>query len=192
MRAIHVRLVVAQPEQFRRREARERAVARQRGQPREPERRLDLAALGAGALVVPDDRRPQHAVIGVERDQAVHLTGEPDALRRTGGGAQPREHGLRRPPPILRILLSPAGARRRQRIPGIRGRDDATVGIEGEPLDAAGADVQPEYAHGRCAERPLSLMRPGPRRRARRRPRRPCATAPRAAPHRRSALRSSR
>ena len=110
---------------------------------------LDLAALGAGALVVPEDRRAQHAVIGVEHDQAVHLPGEPDALRRAGGRAQPVQHALGRPPPVLRILLGPAGPGRRELVSGLRARDHAPVGVEGESLDAAGADVQPEDAHVR-------------------------------------------
>ena len=50
-------LVRAQPEQLRRGEAGERAVAGQLDQPLEPDPLLDLGALGGGALVVPEDRR---------------------------------------------------------------------------------------------------------------------------------------
>ena len=83
---VHVRLVVPQPEELRRREPRERAVARQLDQPREADALLDLRALGGGALVVPEDRGPQHAVGRVERDEPVHLAGEADRGRR----GQPR------------------------------------------------------------------------------------------------------
>ena len=43
-----------------------------------PTRLLDLGALRAGALVVPEDRRPQHPVGGVEQDEPVHLAGQAD------------------------------------------------------------------------------------------------------------------
>ena len=56
---VDLRLVAAQPQELRRGEARQRAVARQRDQPLETERLLDLRALGGGALVVPQDRRAQ-------------------------------------------------------------------------------------------------------------------------------------
>ena len=39
---------------------------------------LDLGALGGRALVVPEDRRPQHLSVRVEQDEPVHLPGEPD------------------------------------------------------------------------------------------------------------------
>ena len=64
--------------------------------------------------------------------------GGPAAARRL------REHRLGRPPPVLGILLGPAGAGRRQRIARLGGREHAPVGVERESLDAAGADVQPE------------------------------------------------
>ena len=59
----------------------ERAVAGQLDQPVEPDARLDLGALRAGAPVVPEDRRPQHAVVVVEHDEPVHLAGEADRAR---------------------------------------------------------------------------------------------------------------
>ena len=67
---VDVGLVAAQPEELRRREAGQRAVAGQRDQPLEPDPRLDLRALLAGALVVPEDRRPQHPLVGVEARRA--------------------------------------------------------------------------------------------------------------------------
>ena len=92
--AVGVRLVPAQPEELRRREPRQRPVAGQRDQPLEPDALLDLGALGPGALVVPEDRRPHDAAGRVERDEAVHLAGEPDPRdlarrRRSAPGARP-------------------------------------------------------------------------------------------------------
>ena len=52
-----VRLVLAQPQQLRRGEAGQRAVAGQLDEPVEADALLDLRALGGGALVVPEDRR---------------------------------------------------------------------------------------------------------------------------------------
>ena len=54
-------LVLAQPEQLGGGEARQRAVSGQRDQALEPDALLDLGALGGRALVVPEDRRAQHA-----------------------------------------------------------------------------------------------------------------------------------
>ena len=47
-------------------------------QPVEPDPLLDLGALGPRALVVPEDRGPDHAIRRVEGDEAVHLAREPD------------------------------------------------------------------------------------------------------------------
>ena len=41
----------------------------------EPDRVLDLGALGLRSLVVPQDRRADDVVVVVERDEAVHLAG---------------------------------------------------------------------------------------------------------------------
>ena len=64
---------------FGRREAGQRSVAGQLDQAREPDALLDLGALGRRPLVVPEDRRPQHPLVRVEGDEAVHLAGEADA-----------------------------------------------------------------------------------------------------------------
>ena len=52
-----------------------------------PTRSSISAHSAAGALVVPEDRRPQHLALRVERDEAVHLARKPDRARR-----EPREH----------------------------------------------------------------------------------------------------
>ena len=68
-----VRLVPAKPEQLRRGEARQRAVAGQLHEARKPDPLLDLGALELGPLVVPEDRGAQHAGLLVEDDKPVHL-----------------------------------------------------------------------------------------------------------------------
>ena len=76
---------------------------------------LDLCALGGRPLVVPQDRRAQHAIVGVERDEPVHLARQADARRRARRAPQLGQHRLGRLPPVGRVLLGPARARRRQR-----------------------------------------------------------------------------
>src|SRR5947199_326568 len=75
------RLVAAQPEQLRRREACERTVSGQLDQPCESYPLLDLDALRFRPLVVPQDRRPKRAISIVENDETVHLAGESDRGR---------------------------------------------------------------------------------------------------------------
>ena len=131
--------MAAQPEELRRREARERAVAGQRDQPVEADALLDLGALGAGALVVPEDRRAGSRVAAlVEGDEPVHLAREPD--RPLG---QPRAHGLRGAPPVLGILLRPARLRRRERV-ALRLGDARRRRRDRDALDAGRADVEPD------------------------------------------------
>jgi hypothetical protein len=137
---VRLRLVAAHPQQLRRREPGERAVAGERDEPVEPERRLDLLALRARAPVVPEDGGPDDVVGGVERDEPVHLTGQPDA----GGvvAAQLGEHVLRRAPPVLGILLGPARPGDGQRIRRLGDGEDLALGGDRDALDRRGADVE--------------------------------------------------
>src|SRR5918995_87600 len=129
----------AQPQELGCREARERPVPRQLDQALEPDARLDLRALGRRALVVPEDRRSEDVVSLVQADEPVHLAREPHSAL---FGAEAPERRLARAPPIVRILLRPAGLRRRQPVVLFRGRDDLSVGGDGECLDAGRADVE--------------------------------------------------
>ena len=111
---VDVRLVPAQPEQLRRREAGERAVAGQLDQALQADALLDLRALGAGALVVPEDRRPQHASSAPSATRPCIWPEKP-----SGSPSLPAELGerrLARPPPVLGVLLGPARLRRRERV----------------------------------------------------------------------------
>ena len=126
---VRLGLVTAQPEELRRREAGERAVPGQLDQPLEPDARLDLGALGCRPLVVPEDRRPQDAVVRVEHDEAVHLPGEADRPFREALQAR-----LGCAPPVLGVLLGPAGLRRRERVLLGRRREHAAVGRDATAL----------------------------------------------------------
>jgi hypothetical protein len=108
-----LRLVPAEPEELRCGEARQRPVAGQLDEPLEADAPLDLGALLARALVVPEDRRSQYPVVLVEADEPMHLARKTEADLVEG---QPRQDGLGRPPPVLRILLRPAGMRHRERV----------------------------------------------------------------------------
>src|SRR5688572_20126058 len=98
--------MASQPEQLRRGEARQRTVPGQRDEAFETDALLDLGALGLGPLVVPEDRGPEDVPPVVEADESVHLTGETDLQRLD---PQRVERLLRGAPPVLRILLRPAG-----------------------------------------------------------------------------------
>ena len=67
-------LVTPEPQELRRREARERPISGELDQAVETDAILDLGALCARSLVVPEDRRAKNAVALVEADEAVHLT----------------------------------------------------------------------------------------------------------------------
>ena len=129
---VDVRLVPAQPEELRRREAGQRAVARQLDQPFEADPLLDLGALGGRPLVVPEDRRAQDAPFGVERHEPVHLAREPDPL---SARAQPLQRLLGGAHPVVGILLGPSGARNRELVALLRPSDDLAVRRQSDRLD---------------------------------------------------------
>ena len=92
---VGVRLVAAQPQQLRRGEAGQRAVAGQRDQPRRARRAPRSPRTRPPCAVVPQDRGADHRVGGVERDEAVHLPAEPDARRPRRASAGERLLGRR-------------------------------------------------------------------------------------------------
>ena len=141
IRCVHVRLVPAQPQELRRGEARERAVPGQLDQPRQSDPLLDLRALGPRALVVPEDRRPEHCVVGPERDEAVHLAREAERIAVLP--AELRQRRAARLPPVLRVLLGPARLRRRERVLALDAGEHLSGRRDRDRLDAGRADVQP-------------------------------------------------
>jgi len=78
-----------------------------------------LPATLVAAHVVPQDRGPQHAVLGIQQHGAVHLARQTNAanLRELVGvlRAQGGERASRAGPPVFGILLGPALMRPRHR-----------------------------------------------------------------------------
>ena len=164
-------LVRAQPEQLRRREPGQRAVAGQRDQPLEADPPLDLRALGGRALVVPEDRGRRTRSAASSTTSPCIWPEKPD--RPSGSRAR---HACAARHQSSGILLRPARLRRRERVVLLgasraarRPREIATR------LDAGRADVKADQ--GRHA--------PARRRPARRRGRRPSPVALRGARRRR-------
>jgi hypothetical protein len=139
-----VGLVPANPEQLRRGETWQGVVARDRDQPCATEHVADLVALGLCPLVVPQDRRTQDPILGVERDQPVHLTGEAHRLHLVAAHLVDRRpdraHG--RGPPHVRVLFAPALMRRLERILHRRRRSDGAGAIEDHRLRRGGGHIQ--------------------------------------------------
>ena len=146
---VRLGLVPAKPQELRRREARQRPVAGQRDQPVEADEPFDLCALRSRALVVPEDRRADDTVVGIQRDQAVHLARQADRPVR-----QPRQAGLRGAPPVVGILLGPARLGRRERVRLLGARDQFAVGGDRDALDAGRADVEPDQCPAPAAAEP--------------------------------------
>ena len=113
-----------------------------------PDPALDLGALDGRPLVVPENRGADHTVAAVERDQAVHLPREPDPRDLAALGDLP-ERRLCRIPPVLGVLLRPAGLRRRERVAVRRGGEHLALGRQRDRLDARRADVEAHDARSR-------------------------------------------
>ena len=134
--------MVADPDQLGRREARQGVVAGQLDEPLGPDGGPDAVALGAGALIVPEDGRPEHRTRLVEDDEAVHLAGQADGddrlARRAGARQDIADGGDRAVPPELRVLLAPQ-----------RGRDVVAVLGDADAANDAGAVDQDRLGRGR-------------------------------------------
>ena len=152
---VRLGLVPAQPEQLGRGEPWQRPVAGQLDQPLEPDPLLDLGALGGRSLVVPEDRGPQDGAVLAEHDEAVHLARQADLAL-----GQARQAGLRGAPPILGVLLGPAGPGRRELVLLARGREQLSLRRDGDCLDAGRADIEadqgPNHAAVSLSERGIS------------------------------------
>ena len=70
----------------------------------------------------------------------MHLAGETDSGRLD---AELGQRCLGRAPPVLGILLRPAGLRRRKRVRAFRASHDLALGRECDRLDPGGPDVEP-------------------------------------------------
>ena len=106
----------------------------------EPDARLDLGALGRGALVVPQDRRA-HAAVARRRARRGRASGPRGRCRPRRLRAAPAPP--RSPPPVLGVLLGPARAGRRERVLGARrGPAPPRPPSIATALTAGGADVE--------------------------------------------------
>ncbi len=132
------RLVPAEPEELRGREARQRPVAGELDEPVEADLLLDLVALRARALVVPEDRRADRAILRVERDEPVHLAGEPDPGDAVGQAFQCLLGGG---PPVVGVLLGPTGLGRRERVRDLAPLEHFAVVSDGDDLDRGRTDI---------------------------------------------------
>jgi hypothetical protein len=91
-------LVIANPHELRGREPGDRVVARDLDEPLRPDHLADQVALRGGPLVVPQDRRAEHPVRGIEQDRAMHLSRQ---AHRLDGGTLHARRLERRPDRLL-------------------------------------------------------------------------------------------
>ena len=112
------RLVFTHPEKLRRGEAREGDVGRQRRKLVLADNVIEVVDLFGRASVVPQNRQTDDVVLRVQRNKAVHLTACADTcyLICIKAVQQLRNAGHDRIPPILGLLLRPAGMREDQGI----------------------------------------------------------------------------
>jgi hypothetical protein len=159
-----VRLVVPDPDELRRGEPGQRVVAGDRDQPLGPDGPADRVAFRTGALVVPQNRRPENVAGRIEQDRAVHLAGQADRrhVRPAGlGGGEHGADGRHRPvPPEVWLLLAPQRARDAERVLGRADAADDPCLVDQDGLRRGGGCVDAEDdAHGgQPAERPVDQM----------------------------------
>src|SRR4051794_33936459 len=134
-------LVPAEPEQLRRGESRERPVAGRRDEAVETDALLQLAALLDRALVVPEQRRSKGTLVGAQRNEAVHLTGEPEPERLDVERHQ-RLRGCS--DPLVGILLGPTRSRRGELVAPFGARDDLTGSAYRNRFHSRRAHVEPD------------------------------------------------
>lgn len=110
--------------------------------------RGEFGALVHGAHVVPEDRRAQDVVAGVEQHGAMHLPGKADAAHLREflrmGFAQRGERAARAVPPVGGILLGPARVRARDDERRAGRANHAAVGREQQDFHFGGAEVDAE------------------------------------------------
>jgi hypothetical protein len=165
-RGEHVGLVRAHPQHLGRGEPGHRAVAGDLFERRD--RARERFAFGAAAAVVPEDGRPQHAIVCTEEHGAMHLPGRPERAHRRHrlrvGVAQAQQRAIERGPPVVGMLLAPQRplAADRERLRGAA--DDAMRVVEQQRLQLRGAEVDAEKhpsAHRRSGGRIATGTRSG-------------------------------
>ena len=122
---------------------------------------FELVAFGERAAVVPEDRRPQRLVVGVEKGRAVHLAGEADAgepresVRRVG--ADRRDRRPRPPSTQSSGFCSLHSGCGRDSESGVGAPRRPLIGVDQQRLDRRRADVEPEKSFADAVQQPCSF-----------------------------------
>ncbi len=151
---VDLRLVLTDPEEFGSAETGESRVTGEVDQPALADALRDPVTLGLGALVAPENGRPEHPVVGVEQHHPVHLSGEayPHDLGRVHprSGDRATDGCLGGVPPVLRVLFGPEGVGGGHRVLGGGRPQDLPFRVNHHRAGAAGPDIDAqEIAHRR-------------------------------------------
>jgi len=149
-----LRLVGLDPEELGEGEVGQGGVAGELDEPLVADFFGEPVALGLGAGVAPDERGAQDRAALVEHDGAVHLAGEADGgdglAWFRGGGERSADGLLRGAPPVLGVLLGPAGVRRFEglMLAGSSG-DEFSVSVNDNGARTARAHIHSKEPHTR-------------------------------------------
>ena len=143
-------LVFAHPEKLWRGEAREGNVGRQRGELVLADGIVEIVDLLEGTAVIPQNRRADDVVGFIQRDKAVHLAAGADARNFVciKASQQLGDTGHDRAPPVLGLLLRPAGVREDERILVRDLVHDRAGFIHQQQLARGRAEIDTDKIHG--------------------------------------------
>ena len=144
------RLVFAHPEELRGGEAREGNVGRQRGQLVFADDVIEIVDFFGRASVVPQNRRTDDVVGCIQRDKAVHLAAGADARDQfcVKAAQQLGNTGHNCAPPVLGLLLRPAGVWEDERILVRDLVHDRAGFIHQQQLARGRAEIDTDKIHG--------------------------------------------
>ncbi len=113
------RLVLSHPKQFGEGEIGKGSVAGELDETIRSEEIRQFLHLRLGALIAPDEGRPNYFIVGIQQNRPVHLPGKADAGDFISAGSRGVESASNRhlagSPPIVRILFRPPRLRRGER-----------------------------------------------------------------------------
>ena len=151
---IDLRPLAAVPDHLRHGVGGGKRVAAHGKEPLLPHRTVDFLTQRRGTRVIPDGRRAQRAAIAIDGDGAPALTVHADAGDAGGSDLPLLQHLPDRAadgfPPLLRVLLRPAGVRAGNAVCSGGLRHHAAFAVKSGCLARGGADVYAEQnvAHG--------------------------------------------
>ena len=165
-----LRLVVADPDQLRCREARQGVIAGDLDEPLRADGLPDHVALGGRALVVPEDGRPQDGIGPVQEHESVHLTGQPDrgdlVARDPGLGQDRPDRADRAVPPQLGRLFAPTRLGHLEAVLRRADADDTAGLVDEDGLGRGRRRVDPDdmghRVSGRRPTSPVTRRQPRP------------------------------